>query len=335
MTVGSVSCKFDPVRSAVVAVGGNALIGPGESGTIPEEFAHARAIARDVAGMIAAGWSVVLTHGNGPQVGFILRRSDITAEVAPELPSLGLDYCVAETQGGIGYMLSTALGNELRRHGLPPNVVTVTTHTLVAADDPAFELPTKPIGSFYTKAQAEHHQRRHGLTVVEDAGRGYRRVVASPRPLRIVESGAVATLVRQGFTVIAVGGGGVPVVEEDGQLRGVEAVIDKDLASALLAADLRADLLVLCTAVAQVALNFGRPDQVLLDRMSADEAEANLAAGQFPPGSMGPKIEAALSFLGGGGKEVLITSTEQLEDALEGRTGTRVVATAASHTRRR
>jgi len=316
---------------AVIAVGGNALIGPGDRGTILEEFAHARAIARDIARMVARGWSVAVTHGNGPQVGFILRRSDLTAEVAPELPRLPLDYCVAETQGGIGYVLTTSLTNELRGLGLPAKVVAMLTLTLVSPDDEAFGHPTKPIGSFYTGEQAHRQRRQHGWSIIEDSGRGYRRVVPSPQPLKIAESAAVATLLRQGFTVIAAGGGGVPVVELDGRLCGVEAVIDKDLASALLAADLRADLLVLCTAVPQVALNFGRPDQVLLDRISIEDAAKHLAAGQFPAGSMGPKIVAALSFLRGGGREALITSTEHLEDALDGRTGTRIVAAAASN----
>jgi len=313
------------VKSAVVAIGGNALIGAGERGTIDQEFAHARVIARDVAGMVARGWRVVLTHGNGPQVGFILHRSALTAALAPELPGLALDYGVAETQGGLGYVLGNSLGNALRRLGRPEKVVTVLTQTVVAADDPAFRRPTKPIGSFYSREEGSRLSQRYGWRMAEDSGRGYRRVVASPRPLRIVEAPAIASLLRQGFLVIAAGGGGVPVVEKvPGQLRGVEAVIDKDLASALLALELGAELLVLCTQIERVAINFGRPDLRFLDNLTLPEAEGYLAQGQFPAGSMGPKVQAAIEFLRGGGKEALITATDRLAEALAGGTGTRL-----------
>ena len=316
-----------PRKTAVVAVGGNALIGAGEHGTVAEESGHARVIAAAIERMIADGWSIAVTHGNGPQVGIILRRSDVTAGVDPDLPPLPLHYCVAETQGGIGFLLVSALANELRARGLPDRVVAVLTQTVVSLDDPAFANPSKPIGSFYGREEAENYRAERGWTIVEDSGRGYRRVVPSPTPLRIVESAAVARLLGEGFTVVTVGGGGVPVVAQpDGELRGVDAVIDKDHASALLAADLGADLLVLCTSVDQVALNYGTPTQRFLDRMSTDEAEQHLEAGQFPAGSMGPKIEAALRFLRSGGAEVLITSIDRLGDALDGRTGTRLTA---------
>jgi len=313
------------LKSAVVAIGGNALIGAGERGTIDQEFAHARVIAHDVAAMVARGWRVVLTHGNGPQVGFILHRSAVTAAIAPELPGLALDYGVAETQGGLGYVLGNSLGNELRRLQRPEKVATLLTQTVVAADDPAFSRPTKPIGSFYSREESAHLARQHGWRMAEDSGRGYRRVVPSPRPLRIVETPAISALLRLGYTVIAAGGGGVPVVEQSpGRLRGVEAVIDKDLASALLATALGAELLVLCTQIEKVALNFGRPDLRFLDHLTLAEAERYLAQGQFPAGSMGPKIQAAIEFLRAGGKEVLITATDRLAEALAGRTGTRV-----------
>jgi carbamate kinase len=312
-------------RSAVVAVGGNALIGVGEHGTVNEETAHARRVAAAVARMIADGWSVVLTHGNGPQVGFILQRSDITADANPDLPPVPLFYCVAETQGGIGFLLESALRDELRELGLPDRVVTVMTQTLVRADDPAFANPTKPIGTFYTKAEANRYRRERGWRIVDDSGRGYRRVVSSPAPLRIIEADAVGTLLSSGFAVVACGGGGVPVVAVDGSRHiGIDAVIDKDRASGLLASTIGADLLVLCTGVDRVAIDFGKPTQRFVDRMTLDEAESLLADGQFPPGSMGPKIESALAFLKSGGKEVIITSPRRLARALASKTGTRI-----------
>lgn len=318
-------------RTAVIAIGGNALLPPGESGSVGEEQSRARVAARDLARMVRDGWSLVVTHGNGPQVGIILRRSDLTATVDPTLPRLPLWYCVAETQGGIGHLLADALRNELRALGLPDRVATVMTHTLVATDDPAFRSPTKPIGPFYQRDEAESLRSRLGWTVAEDAGRGYRRVVPSPRPLRVLEAAAITTLVREGFTVVTGGGGGVPVVQRpSGEYEPVDAVIDKDPVSALIAAEVRADLLILCTSVPRVALDFGKPTQRDLSELSVEDAQRYRSASQFAPGSMGPKIDAAIAFVRSGGGEVLVSSLEHLHDALEGRTGTRIVRSRAA-----
>ena len=312
-------------RRAVIAIGGNALILDGQKGTIEEQYQNARDTSRHIASLVKEGWSVVLTHGNGPQVGFILLRSELVGETAP-VPALSLEMCVADSQGGIGHILGQALLNELAARGEPDRVACVLTHTVVAASDPAFGEPTKPIGPYYTEAEANRKRKRQGWSIVEDAGRGYRRVVASPRPLRIVESAQIRSLVEGGFIVIAVGGGGIPVVEESpGSYRGVEAVIDKDRASALLAASLGVPLLVLSTGVEQVAVHFRQPDQRWLERITVSEAKQYLEEGEFPKGSMGPKVEAAVSFLERGGQEVLITTPAALERAIAGETGTRIV----------
>lgn len=315
-------------RRAVVAIGGNALIRDGQQGTIAEQYDNASETARHIAALVAAGWGVVVTHGNGPQVGFILLRSELVPADAP-VPKLSLEMSVADSQGGIGHILSQALLNELTDLGLPDRVVCVLTHVVVDRDDPAFASPTKPIGPYYTAEQADEKAARQGWVMVEDSGRGYRRVVASPEPIRIVEGAQIRTLVDAGFVVIAVGGGGVAVVETaPGQYRGAEAVIDKDRASALLAASLDVPLLVLSTGVEQVAVHFRKPDERWLDRLTASEAKQYLEEGEFPKGSMGPKIEAAVSFLEQGGTEVLITTPAALERAIAGETGTRVVPDA-------
>lgn len=312
-------------RRAVVAIGGNALIHDGQQGTIAEQYDNARETAQHIAALVAAGWGVVVTHGNGPQVGFILLRSELVPDDAP-VPKLGLEMSVADSQGGIGHILGQALLNELAERGLPDRVVCVLTHVVVDAQDPAFREPTKPIGPFYTRAQADERAARDGWTMVEDAGRGYRRVVASPEPIRIVEEAQIRALVDAGFVVIAVGGGGIAVIEsEPGVYRGAEAVIDKDRASALLGASLSIPLLVLSTGVEQVAVHFRQPDERWLDRITAAEARRHLADGEFPRGSMGPKVEAAIRFLERGGQEVLITSPASLERAVAGETGTRIV----------
>jgi carbamate kinase len=318
-------------RTAVVAIGGNALVVDRRQGSIADQFVAAHTVAASVVAMVRAGWRVVLTHGNGPQVGFILRRDELLGATAPEIPRIGLEIAGADSEGGIGHIVSLSLLAELSRAGMPPKVAALITHTVVAASDPAFQAPTKPIGAWYEAGEAQLLREREGWVMVEDSGRGYRRVVPSPEPLRILELEAVAALMGAGFTVIAAGGGGIPVIEsEDGGYRGVEAVIDKDRASALLARQLGVDLLVITTGVQQVALNFGRPDQRFLDRITMADAEAHLAEGHFPPGSMGPKIEAALEFLRSGGREVLITTPDRLGDALAGGTGTRLIASAAS-----
>lgn len=338
MTSGAVPPRVAAMAShrshaptAVVAVGGNALLEGGGPATIAEQFDAARRLAVQLRRLVEEGWRVVLTHGNGPQVGFILRRSDLVSELEPDLPQLALDMCVADSQGSLGYILGASLQGELRAAGLPQQVVALLTHTVVDPDDGAFAAPTKPIGTFYDEPAAQRLAARHGWAVAEDAGRGWRRLVPSPQPVRILEQDAIGALVAGGFLVIAAGGGGIPVVEEDGgRLRGVEAVIDKDFASALLASSLGADLLCITTGVDRVAVDYGRPGERGLDVLGADEARRHLADGQFPPGSMGPKVEAALRYLEGGGGEVLITSPERLADALDGRAGTRVVATAAA-----
>ena len=312
-------------RRAVIAIGGNALILEGQRGTIEEQYHNACETAQHIAALVANGWGVVVTHGNGPQVGFILLRSELVPENAP-VPRLSLEMSVADSQGGIGHILGQALLNELAARGLPDRVVCVLTHVVVDPEDPAFQRPTKPIGPFYTKEEADDRAVRNGWTMIEDAGRGYRRVVASPKPLRIVENDQIRTLVDAGFVVIAVGGGGVAVVEtERGHYRGVEAVIDKDRASALLAASLQVPLLILSTGVERVAVHFRQPDERWLDRVTVSEAKQFLEEGEFPRGSMGPKVEAAIRFLEHGGEEVLITTPAALERAIAGETGTRVV----------
>ncbi len=304
----------------VLAIGGNSLIKDEGHRTVPDQWALARETCHHIAQIVENGHRVVVTHGNGPQVGFILRRSELASHELHEVP---LDSCDADTQGAIGYMIQQALANEFRRRGVAKQAVSVVTQVEVDPASEAFAKPSKPIGSFMDAATAKARSAAGSFTVVEDAGRGWRRVVASPDPITIVELDAIRLLVEAGFVVVGVGGGGIPVVRDaEGDYRGVEAVIDKDLASALLANCLGADQLVISTGVAKVALNYGRPDQVNLDRLTRAEAARHLADGQFGKGSMGPKIEAALRYLDGGGRRVVITSPDQLEDAVEGRAGT-------------
>jgi carbamate kinase len=308
-------------KVAVVAIGGNSLIKDKDHQTVPDQFAATRETCVHIADMIEQGWEVAITHGNGPQVGFILLRSELASQLLHTVP---LDSCGADTQGAIGYMIQQSLGNEFQKRGIKKPVVTVVTQVVVDKDDPAFGNPTKPIGPFYDEARAKRYRDEEGWHIMEDAGRGWRRVVPSPIPRRIVEQEAIKALIGQGFVVIGVGGGGIPVVEEDGSLRGVDAVIDKDYASGLLATGIRADLFLISTAVEKVALNYGKPNQVDLDRLTLSEAKRYLLEGHFPPGSMGPKIKAVIKFLEEGGKEALITSPENLARALRGETGTRI-----------
>jgi len=297
-------------RVAVVAIGGNSLIKDAGHQSVSDQYVAAHDTTEHILSMIKDGWSVVITHGNGPQVGFILRRSELAAHELHEVP---LDVCGADTQGAIGYALQQNLQNEFRQAGLDRSVATVITQVEVAADDPAFTRPGKPIGSFMDEEQAER-RRQEGWDLIEDANRGYRRVVASPVPLRIVELPVIRQLLDSGTVVIAVGGGGIPVVAENGELHGVAAVIDKDLASALLANALDADLLLISTAVDQVALNFGTPQQRWVDRLTLSEAKRYLAeGGHFGSGSMAPKIQAMVNYLERGGREALITSPASIE----------------------
>jgi carbamate kinase len=307
---------------AVVAVGGNSLIKDECHQNVPDQFDATRETCAHIAGMIEQGWNVVVTHGNGPQVGFILLRSELASNVLHTVP---LDSCGADTQGALGYMIQQCLYNEFKHRGIKRNVVTVVTQTLVDKNDPAFLRPSKPIGPFYNKEKAEKYRAEKGWHIMEDAGRGWRRVVPSPLPKKIIEQDIIKTLIDKGITVIAVGGGGIPVVEINGKLKGAEAVIDKDYASALLAIGIRADLFLISTAVEQVALNFGRPNQKALDKMTLAEAKRYLREGHFPPGSMGPKVEAIIDYLENGGKKALITDPENLERALLGKTGTNIL----------
>lgn len=308
---------------AVVAIGGNSLIKDPAHQTVEDQYQAASETTDHIAELIADGWDLVIVHGNGPQVGFILRRSELAAHELHEVP---LDACGADTQGAIGYALQQNLQNDLRRIGVPKRVVSIVTQVEVDGADPAFQSPSKPIGSFMDADRAAE-RRADGWDMVEDAGRGWRRVVASPLPKRIVELDTIGALLDSGTTVIAVGGGGIPVVAQpDGDLRGVAAVIDKDRAAALVGVSLGAELLLISTGVEKVALNFGRPDQVDLDEITLEQARRHLAEGtHFAKGSMAPKIEAAISFLEGGGKLVVITDPEHIGAAVAGRTGTRIV----------
>ena len=310
-------------KLAVVAIGGNSITRAGQRGTIPEQFDNSRETSRHIADMIARGYDVVVTHGNGPQVGNILLRAEIASTTLPPLP---LDTCGADAQGGMGYMLQQVLGGVLLGRGIRKDVVTVLTQVLVDRDDPAFRKPTKPIGPFYSKEEAEHRRADLGWDVAEDANRGWRRVVPSPMPRRVIEAGPIKALLKAGCVVIAVGGGGIPVIEENGVLKGVEAVIDKDHASRLLANEIDAELLVISTAVVQVSLNYGKPNEARLSKLTVAEAKKHLAEGQFPAGSMGPKIQAGIDFIEGGGREVIITSPEHIGEALDGKSGTRMTA---------
>jgi carbamate kinase len=305
---------------AVVAVGGNSLIKDKTRQTIQDQYQAASESMKHIADMIQQGWNVVITHGNGPQVGFILRRSEISKHELHEVP---LDYCGADSQGAIGYMFDQALSNEFENRGLNKKVATVVTRTVVNRDDPAFQNPTKPIGSFMDEKEAQKRTANEGWVVVEDAGRGWRRVVPSPLPERIVEADAIETLIQAGYIVVGVGGGGIPVVvDESGQLRGVEAVIDKDFSSGLLANVIQADLFLITTAVEKVAINFNKPDQLWLDEIRLDEAKKYLAEGHFAEGSMAPKMSAIIRYLENGGKQALITDPENIPRALAGETGT-------------
>jgi len=307
----------------VLAIGGNSLIRDPKNVTVEDQYEACVETSKHIAKLIKEGHRLVVTHGNGPQVGFILRRSEIASK---ELHIVPLDSCGADTQGAIGYNMQMALKNELKKLGINKTVATVVTQTIVDKDDPSFQNPTKPIGSFMDEETAMKHKEKDGWAIVEDAGRGYRRVVASPRPQEIVEFDAIKTLLDNDVVVIAVGGGGIPVVQdENGYLKGSEAVIDKDLASSLLAQKLNADLFIISTAVDKVYINYNKPEQKGLDKITFDEAKTYIKEGHFAPGSMLPKVKSLIEFIETTGNEGLITDPSNLDKAIKGETGTKFV----------
>ena len=314
-------------KTILIAVGGNSLIRAGEKGTVSEQFENAQRTAAALVGLVREACRLAITHGNGPQVGAALLRSESAAD---QVPGQTLDVCDASTQGEIGYLLQQSLENALARAGLHVPVVTVLTQVVVSPDDPAMQRPSKPVGPFYSREHADERRRRLGWQLVEDAGRGYRRVVPSPEPIEIVELEAIRDLLNDGALVIAGGGGGIPVIRSGGALHGIEAVIDKDRTSALLALRLSADIFAISTDEDFVYLDYKRPTQRALTHVTAAELETYYDAGHFPPGNMGPKVESVLRFLRGVGKEAVITSYDRLCEAMAGRAGTWVVPDTAA-----
>ncbi|MBM2816891.1 MAG: carbamate kinase [Ignavibacteria bacterium] len=309
-------------KKALIAIGGNSLIRAGERGTLDEQYENARATAHSIAALISQGWNITITHGNGPQVGAALLRSE---RAASEVYTHTLDMCVATTQSEIGYILQRAMECELRKLNIKQPVMTIPTMVRVNPEDPAFRNPTKPIGPFYTKEVALDKQRRLKWDIVEDAARGYRRVVASPEPIEVLELEIIRRAMALGFVTISLGGGGIPVIlDNDGNITGSEAVIDKDRSSALLAGCLGVDLFIISTDAEQVYLNFKKENQTGISKATADEMEKYAAEGHFPPGSMGPKVESVIKYIRNGGKKAIITSFELLNDALAGKAGTHV-----------
>ncbi len=307
----------------VIALGGNAILPVGSGGTITEQFTITRQTMKQIADLIESGRHVVLTHGNGPIVGNIVVRNEAAKNVIPPMP---LDICGADSQGGIGYMIQQTLRNILTERNINRQVVSIVTQVLVSPHDPAFKIPVKPIGPYYSKEESEKLEKEKGWSIIEDSKRGYRRVVPSPRPLEIIEKKVVEELVSTGTIVVTVGGGGIPVVKEGGNLVGMEAVVDKDLASSVLARELKAERLLILTDVDAVYKSYGTPNAEPLRRISVDDIAALLQNGEFPPGSMGSKIEAAVDFLRSGGKAVLICRSGDLEAALRGEKGTHITA---------
>ncbi len=304
----------------VVALGGNAILRPGQTGTAEEQFANVKTTCKSIACMVKQGYRVVITHGNGPQVGNILIQNQHSQNLVPAMP---LDVCGAESQGLIGYMIQQCIQNELAEVGISLPVVTVLTQVIIDENDPAFKNPTKPIGPFYTEEEAQHFAAERGETWKEDAGRGWRKVVPSPLPVEIFEKSAIRSLIRQGSIVIAAGGGGIPVIREGNTLQGIEAVIDKDLASSKLAGDIKADILLILTDVERVAINYHTPSETYLNEITVDEAKKYMSEGEFSAGSMGPKVQAAINFACCGGTSI-IASLNQGLDALKGKNGTRI-----------
>jgi carbamate kinase len=315
--------KTPKKKLAVIAIGGNSLIKDASHMSVLDQYRAAGETSHHIAALVKAGYRVVVTHGNGPQVGFILLRSELAKDKLHQVP---LESCVADTQGAIGYQIQQTLENELRRLRIAKPVATVVTQCVVRKDDPAFVHPTKPIGPFYTETDVRLHEKNDGWAVREDAGRGWRRVVASPEPREIIEEPVIRSLLKDDIVVVAVGGGGIPVVrEKGGRLRGCAAVIDKDAASSLLARHLQADVFIISTGVDYVCINFGKPDQQAIRRMTLKEARRYMKQGQFAAGSMKPKIEAAIRYLQAGGKHVIITQPHLLGKAVRGEAGTHIV----------
>ncbi|HBL16680.1 MAG TPA: carbamate kinase [Elusimicrobia bacterium] len=312
-----------PRKTVVLALGGNAIIKPGEKGTITQQFANTRQALKGAAGLIRKGYGLVITHGNGPQVGNSLLRVEAVSDRIPEIP---LGVLVADTEGGMGYMIQQSLHNMLWLEKIRKPVVTIVTQIVVDRHDPRLKKPVKPIGPFFSVAEAKDLIRRRGWAMKEDSGRGWRRIVASPLPMRIVERETIMRLVESGIIVIAAGGGGIPVViEPDGRLEGVDVVVDKDLAASILAQDTRAKILIITTGVDKLSLNFNTPQQKDLNSITVEEAQHYLQEGHFPAGSMGPKIEASIRFLEQGGEQVIITSPDRVAEAIDGRAGTHII----------
>lgn len=307
-------------ETVLVALGGNALIRSGETGTPAEQLHNAEEVCAHLMTLVEMDYNLVITHGNGPQVGQQLLRHERARDMAPEMP---LDVLVAETQGNMGYILQQAFLNQLKRRDIYRYVVTVITQVIVERDDPSFQHPSKPIGTFMSREQAEAMRDRFGWHIAEDAGRGYRRVVSSPKPVKVIQRHMIRHAAREGNLVIAGGGGGIPVrMKENGDYEGVEAVIDKDLTSALLASEIKADMLIVLMPMSKVALHYGTDRQVNLDRVSLADAKRHLAEGHFPPGSLGPKVQGIIHYLEDGGKRALITRADRLAAAFEGTDGT-------------
>ncbi|MEH7350473.1 carbamate kinase [Gottfriedia acidiceleris] len=313
-------------KLVIVAIGGNALVRENGRNTTQDQYEAVQETVVNIADMVEEGYEIVVTHGNGPQVGFALQRSEIANEVAG-MPTVPLVNNVADTQGGIGYQIQQALTNEFAKRGINKKVATVITQVEVSADDPNFKNPTKPVGSFFTLEQSEEMKKDHPNWVfVEDSGRGYRRVVPSPRPTDIVEKEVIHSLIEDGYVVIAVGGGGIPVVKKDDKTyEGIDAVIDKDFATSLLAEQIHAETLIVTTGVPRVCINFGKPNQKALEKITVEETKQYVLENHFPPGSMLPKIEASLSFLQNNGKRVIITNPESLKEAMNEQAGTHIV----------
>lgn len=310
------------MKTAVVAIGGNAIIKEGQKGTIAEQFENVKSSVDAIIDLIEEGYEVVLTHGNGPHVGNSLIKGDTSKH---QVPDYTMDAYGAETQGLLGYIIKQSFANRLKERGINKKVAALVTQVLVDEKDPGFTHPTKPVGPFFTREESDTLEKEKAYVMVEDSGRGYRRVVASPKPVEILEKEMIKLLSGQNYIVIAAGGGGIPVISRDSQWVGVEAVIDKDYASALLAKEIQADLLVILTGVPQVAINFGQDNQESLSQMTLEEAKKHMDDGQFPKGSMGPKIDAAMEYVKSGRGEALITSIDQLKQAIKGETGTRIL----------